>query len=70
MTKADAKKIAKIHMYSFFYHSDGFYADNLSFEDNQKVTKEMKELCVRELNKIGVDSQITSEDCVDVILNK
>jgi hypothetical protein len=70
MTKADAKKIAKVHMYSVFLLGDGFYADSLSFEDNQKISNEMKELCKKELEKLGVDSCISSDDCAEAILNK
>jgi hypothetical protein len=70
MTKADAKKIAKVHMYSFFGFGDGFNADSLSPEDNQKISNEIRELCKKELEKLGVDFQLSSDDCVEAILNK
>lgn len=70
MTKTDAKKIAKVHMYSFFILGDGFYADSLSFEENRKISDEIKELCKKELERIGVGSKVSSDDCAEAILNK
>lgn len=70
MTKRDANKIAKAHMYSFFILGDGFYSDNSSPEDNQKITNEMIKICEKELKKLNIDSQGTSESCIKVILKK
>ncbi|MFA6760286.1 MAG: hypothetical protein WCR69_04500 [Sulfuricurvum sp.] len=70
MTKQQARKIAKLHMYSFFYLSNGFSSEVLSEEDDQKVTDEIKAICKKEIEKLGLDSQTESNQCAAAVLEQ
>lgn len=70
MTKQQARKIAKLHMYSFFYLSDGFNSEVLTDEDDQRVTDEIRAICKKELDKLGLGSQVGSNQCAEAVLEQ
>ncbi len=70
LTKKQANMIAKLHIYSFFYLSDGFESKELSYENNKIISDEIKQICEYNIDKLNTGTATNSYLCVKYILDK
>lgn len=70
LTKKQANMIAKLHIYSFFYLSDGFESKELSYENNKIISDEIKQICKDNIDKLNTGTATNSYLCVKYILDK
>ena len=70
LTKKQVNDIAKIFIASPLLLGDGFDAENLSDEDNNKVQNAIKEIAIKLLKQTKVGETATSDfDVVEKVLN-
>ncbi len=71
LTKKQVNDIAKIFIASPLLLGDGFDAENLSDEDNNKVQNAIKEIAIKLLKQTKVGETATSDfDVVEKVLNE